>query len=60
MHFLTKYGFFVNYRLINFMTGERSIGNNLRLLRILDTEFGKYNAIPVLHGLLITNTPAWL
>jgi len=50
MHFLTRYGFFINYRLKR-MTGEKYIGDNKQLLRILDSEFNKYAAIPALHGL---------
>lgn len=50
IHFLTRYGFFINYRLKK-MTGEKCIGDNMQLLRILDSEFNKYGAIPALHGL---------
>jgi hypothetical protein len=50
IHFLTKYGFLVNYR-IRKMTGEKYIGDNEQLLRILDSEFSKYGASPALHGL---------
>lgn len=50
MSFLTKYGFFINYR-INKITGEKYIGDNKQLLKILDSEFSKYEAIPALHGL---------
>jgi len=50
IHFLTRFGFLVNYRLEK-MLGEKYIGNNVQLLRILDTEFSKYEAIPALHGL---------
>jgi hypothetical protein len=48
--FLTKYGFFINYQLKR-MTREKYIGDNMQLLRILDSEFSKYAAIPALHGL---------
>jgi hypothetical protein len=50
IHFLTKYGFFVNYR-IKKLTGEKYIGDNKQLLKVLDSEFSKYGAIPALHGL---------
>lgn len=50
IHFLTKYGFFINYRLKR-MTGEKYIGTNKQLVRLLDSEFSKYAAIPALHGL---------
>jgi len=50
IHFLTKYGFFINYRLKR-MTGEKYIGDNMQLIRILDSEFSEYAAIPALHGL---------
>jgi peptidoglycan/xylan/chitin deacetylase (PgdA/CDA1 family) len=50
IHFLTRYGFFINYRLKK-MTGEKCIGDNIQLLRILGAEFNKYGAIPALHGL---------
>jgi hypothetical protein len=48
--FLTRYGFFFNFRLKRIM-GEKYIGDNKQLLRILDSEFNKYAAIPALHGL---------
>jgi hypothetical protein len=41
---------FVNYR-IDRICGEKYIGDNRRLIEILDTEFKKYEAIPALHGL---------
>jgi hypothetical protein len=50
IHFLTKYGFFVNYR-IRKMMGEKCIEDNEQLLKILGSEFSKYGAIPALHGL---------
>lgn len=50
VHFLSNYGFFINYRLRR-LTGEKPIGDNVPLMRVLETEFSKYNAIPALHGL---------
>jgi hypothetical protein len=50
IHFFTHFGFFVNYRLGR-MLGEKYIGNNAELLRVLDTEFCQHEAIPALHGL---------
>lgn len=50
INFLTKFVFFNNYRLKK-MLGEKYIGDNVHLIRILDTEFNKYKAIPALHGL---------
>jgi len=50
IHFLTKYGFFINYRLKK-MTGQKCIKDNTQLLRFLDSEFSRYAAIPALHGL---------
>lgn len=44
------YKFLVNYR-IKRMTGEKFVGDNVELMKILDTEFKKYEAIPALHGL---------
>lgn len=46
----TKLGLFTNYR-IKKICGEKYIGDNTRLIRALDTEFNKYEAIPALHGL---------
>jgi len=42
--------FFINYR-IKKICGEKYIGDNIRLIKTLDTEFNKYEAIPALHGL---------
>lgn len=50
IHFLTKYGFFVNYH-IKKLTGEKYIGDNKQLLKILNSEFSTHGAIPALHGL---------
>lgn len=50
IHFLTHFGFFINYRLER-MLGEKYIGNNAELIKMLDIEFSKYKAIPALHGL---------
>ena len=47
---LARSGFFIN-RLLLKMTGERYIGNNPQLLRILNTEFSKHGAVSALHGL---------
>lgn len=40
----------VNYR-IKKMCGEKYIGNNVRLIKTLETEFSRYEAIPAIHGL---------
>jgi hypothetical protein len=50
IHFMTRFDFFVNYRLEKILE-EKYIGDNAELIRILDTEFNKYEAIPALHGL---------
>jgi peptidoglycan/xylan/chitin deacetylase (PgdA/CDA1 family) len=50
IHFLTKYGFFINYR-IKKLTGEKYIGDNTQLVELLNLEFSKYGAVPALHGL---------
>jgi hypothetical protein len=55
IHFMTRFSararfFFINYRLEKIL-GEKYIGNDAELLRVLDTEFNKYEAIPALHGL---------
>lgn len=47
--FPTKCGFFINYQLKR-MTGKKYIGDNKQLLRLLDSEFCRYAAIPALHG----------
>ena len=50
LHFVTRYGFFINYFLKR-MTGNECIKNNTRLCKLLDSEFTKHAAIPALHGL---------
>lgn len=40
----------INYR-IKKICGEKYIGDNMRLIETLDNEFGRYEAIPALHGL---------
>jgi len=46
---LRRYGPFINSRILK-MTGEECIGNNVQLLKVLNTEFSS-GAIPALHGL---------
>jgi hypothetical protein len=50
IHSLTRFGFLSNYRLEK-MLGDKYIGSNAQLLRVLNAEFSKYEAIPTLHGL---------
>jgi peptidoglycan/xylan/chitin deacetylase (PgdA/CDA1 family) len=46
---LARCGLFINSRILK-MTGEKCIGNNAKLLKVLNAEFSS-GAIPALHGL---------
>lgn len=50
MHFGTKFGFFINYRMKR-MCGEKFIGDNTELTKLLNSEFSRHAAILGLHGL---------
>lgn len=50
IHFRTRYGFFINYR-IKKMTGEKYFAENGKLLTLLQNEYRQYSTILGLHGL---------
>lgn len=50
IHFLTGYGIFVNYR-IKRNCGEKFIGKNIQLVRLLNSIFKNCDTVPALHGL---------